>query len=47
MVESLLQQRGIAYFVNNETSDMSYAYLPEEQRLQILADRVKIDRYRS
>lgn len=46
MVESLLQQRRIAYFVNNETCDTSYAYLPEEERIAILPERVKVDRYR-
>lgn len=46
MVESLLQQRGIAYFVNNETCDASYAYLPDQRRLQILPNRINIDRYR-
>lgn len=42
MTESLLQQRGIFYFVNNYLYGISYIYNPETQHIEILPEKIKI-----
>lgn len=36
MVESLLQQRDIAYFAKNYVVNMNYVYNPEQERIEIV-----------
>lgn len=43
MVESMLQQRGIAYFVNNDTHESSYIYNPDTKHIEVLSERVLIE----
>ncbi len=45
MVESLLQQRGIAYFVNNDMYGASYVYQPNQKRIEIFPRQIEIDRW--
>jgi hypothetical protein len=45
MTESLLQQRGIPYFVNNDTHDSSYTFNPETKHIERLPDRIKISHW--
>ena len=45
LMESLLQQKGIAYFVNNLTYGGSYIYDPEQRHVEMLPSLVTIDRY--
>lgn len=45
MTETLLQQRGIPYFVNNDTYGTSYVYRPDSKKIEVLPKLVKIDRW--
>ncbi|MFA6446574.1 MAG: hypothetical protein WCW14_05000 [Candidatus Paceibacterota bacterium] len=36
LMESMLQQKGIPYFVNNRTYGAEYVYLPQEQKIRII-----------
>lgn len=42
MSESLLQQRGIAYFVNNDMHGSSYFYNPNTRHIEFVAERPKV-----
>lgn len=45
MVETLLQQRGVSYFVNNETLRRSYWYDSSEKHIVPLDKQVRITKY--
>lgn len=45
MVESLLQQRGIAYFVNNETYGRQYVYNPQSQQIEFIEHPLNLRTY--
>ncbi len=45
MTETLLQQMGIPYFVNNDTYDASYYYEPTTKSIYELPERVKISKW--
>lgn len=47
VTESLLQQRGISYFVNNDTYDASYIYNPETRKIEFLPKRFYPDPFRA
>lgn len=45
LTESLLQQRGISYFVNNHTYGKAYIYNPETQHIEFLPEIYEVSRW--